>query len=388
MIRRLFRIQSTPGTAELAAVCGILEKRYREQVDGKALRYDTAQVEALTSLQTLLENLLLYENSKRTFGFNKKHRRQQCRNIYLFGDVGRGKSMLMDLFYDNCPIKKKRRVHFHHFMLEVHEFMHNRQNGSDLLMLLAEKINTQASLLCFDEFHVIDATNAVILERLFTRLYQLGTVIVSTSNRHPDELYQGGITSDLFLSFIDRLKQSTDIIALNAAKDYRLTHAPAHVVYHTPIQAGTAALLQRHYQRLTRCSAPKPKRLTVMGRDIRLASAHGGIAWATFQELCEQPLGPADYLKIAGQFRALILSDIPRFGPERHDQAKRFSTLVDALYFHHAILICSAEAPAHELYDAEHGAFFMRRTVSRLIEMQSAPYQRISKTDASTIPTV
>lgn len=377
MIKRLLRIPGTTRAVEIAAVCDILEKRYRQRVEGSALRYDPAQAEALKSLQTLLENLLLYENSKRTFGFNKKRRRQQCRNIYLFGDVGRGKSMLMDLFYDNCPIKKKRRVHFHHFMLEVHDFMHNRRNGSDLLMLLAEKINAQASLLCFDEFHVIDAANAVILERLFTRLHRLGTVIVSTSNRHPDELYQGGITSDLFLSFIDRLKQSTDIIELNAAEDYRLhhaRHAPAQVVYHTPIQTGTAALLQRHYQRLTRCSALKPKHLTVMGRDIRLASAHDDIAWATFQELCEQPLGPADYLKIAGQFRALILSDIPRFGPERLDQAKRFSTLVDALYFHRAILICSAEVPAHELYAPKNGAFFMRRTVSRLIEMQSTPY--------------
>ena len=285
--------------------------------------------------------------------------------------------MLMDLFYENCPIEKKRRVHFHTFMLEVHEFSHSwRKNSkSDVIWALAEKIHEKTLLLCFDEFHVIDVANAVILDRLFSRLYELGTVIVSTSNRHPDDLYQGGITPELFLSFIKLLKEASDIIELAGEEDYRLIHSQApEKSYYTPIQADTTAILERRYRKMTSCAAMAPYILNVLGRDITLASAHGDVAFSSFREMCEQPLGPADYLKIASRFKTLILVDIPKLEADKHDEAKRFSTLIDALYFHNVILICSAEVPAHELYDGHKSAFFLKRTVSRLIEMQSEHY--------------
>ncbi|PKM12832.1 MAG: cell division protein ZapE [Gammaproteobacteria bacterium HGW-Gammaproteobacteria-3] len=358
---------------------GLLEKCYREKVEDKQIDYDPAQIEALKALQKLLEKLLIDNAQRQKTGFNKSRAAllRQSRNLYLFGGVGFGKSMLMDLFYENCPIEKKRRVHFHTFMLEVHEFSHHwRKTGNgDVILALAEAINKQASLLCFDEFHVIDVANAVILDRLFRRLYELGTVIVSTSNRHPDDLYQGGITPELFQAFIERLKEVSDIVELTAEKDYRLIHVKiANTVYNTPITPETRAIMENRYRELAHCVQLKPCVVTVLGREITLAAAHGDVALSSFKALCEAPLGPADYLKLTGLFKTLILTDIPRLRADNHDEAKRFSTLIDALYFHNVVLICSAEAPPKELFDSEINAFFLKRTVSRLIEMQSEQY--------------
>lgn len=379
MIKKLFLKPSPGHFGGVSDVHGLLEKRYQDLVDRNQIKYDPAQAEALKSLQKLMEKLLIDTAKQKKFGLKKRRRsrQRQCRNLYIFGDVGHGKSMLMDLFYENCPIEKKRRVHFHTFMLEVHEFSHSwRKNSkSDVISALAEKINEKTLLLCFDEFHVIDVANAVILDRLFSRLYELGTVIVSTSNRHPDDLYQGGITPEQFLSFIKLLKEASDIIELAGEEDYRLIHSQApEKSYYTPIQADTTAILERRYRKMTHCAAMAPCILNVLGRDITLASAHGDVAFSSFREMCEQPLGPPDYLKIASRFKTLILVDIPKLGADKHDEAKRFSTLIDALYFHNIKLICSAEVPAHELYDGHKSAFFLKRTVSRLIEMQSVHY--------------
>ena len=379
MIKKFFNKTipaSTSGTSEIE---GLLEKRYQELVDSKKIKYDPAQAETLKSLQLLMENLLTSAAMRRKLSLKLRRNptRRQCRNLYIFGGVGHGKSMLMDLFYDNCPIEKKRRVHFHTFMLEVHEFSHNwrKQGQNDVILALAEKIHQNTQLLCFDEFHVIDVTNAVILDRLFSRLYELGTVIVSTSNRHPDDLYQGGITPELFLSFIKLLKQASDIIELTGSHDYRLVHSPApEKTYYSPLGADTTAQLLQRYREMTNCDSLSPYKLKVLGRDIWLRSAHGDVAFASFQEICGQPLGPADYLKLVTRFKTLILIDIPKLELDKHDEAKRFSTLIDALYFHHVILFCSAEVRAHELYDNKNSAFFLKRTVSRLIEMQSEQY--------------
>ena len=379
MIKKLFQKSKRYGSARISDVQGLLEKRYQEMVDRNQIRYDPAQTQALKTLQKLMDNLLSAYPNQQPFSLHKRRhaKQRQCKSLYIFGDVGHGKSMLMDLFYENCPIEKKRRVHFHTFMLEVHEFSHNwRKNEKyDVISALAEKINEKTLLLCFDEFHVIDVANAVILDRLFSRLYELGTVIVSTSNRHPDDLYQGGITPELFLSFIELLKKASDIVALDAKQDYRLvnTRAPTPF-YYTPIEAETTSILERRYFQITRCRTLAPCVLKVLGRDIRLSSAHNDVAFSSFRELCEQPLGPADYLKIASRFRTLFLTDIPKLGADKHDAAKRFSTLIDALYFYNVILICSAEVPAHELYDKEKSAFFLKRTVSRLTEMQTEIY--------------
>lgn len=348
---------------------------YRRRVEGKLIDYDPAQVEALRYLQAILNELA---SEQKTGLFRRSSSRgKPCKSLYIYGGVGRGKSMLMDLFYDQCPIRQKRRVHFHTFIIEVHEYTHRQRQEKkrDIMLALADEINASTKLLCFDEFHVIDVANAVILDRLFSRLFELGTVIVTTSNRHPDDLYQAGLVPELFTKFIKLLKASADVVELVAKHDYRMTRLHgAKKTYYTPIDEQSAMALEDLYRELTHSAPLKPFNLKVLGRNVVLRAAHDDVALTTFGDLCGQPLGPADYLKIVRKFRVLIMSGIPRFGVDNHDEAKRFSTLVDALYFHKAVLICSAEVPARELYDENIRAFFLKRTVSRLIEMQSDYY--------------
>lgn len=348
---------------------------YRRRVEQGLIDYDPAQVEALHYLQEMLDKLTAENRSG--FLSLSSTRGNPCKSLYIYGGVGRGKSMLMDLFYDHCPIQEKRRVHFHTFILEVHEFSHRwrQEKKQDIIHSLAAEINASTKLLCFDEFHVIDVANAVILDRLFSRLFDLGTVVVTTSNRHPDDLYQGGLVPELFLKFIELLKASADVVELVAKHDYRLTRIHgAEKTYFYPLDEHAASALEQCYREMTHSAPLKPYSLKVLGRNVVLRAAHGDVALTTFDEMCRQPLGPADYLKIVQAFRVVIVSGIPKFGFDNHDEAKRFSTLVDALYFHKVILICSAEAPARELYDENIRAFFLKRTVSRLIEMQSDYY--------------
>lgn len=374
MIKRLWLNPALGIEKQTRSTSGLLIEHYQAKVTQNLIHYDPAQAKALDHLQSVLDQISYPQSKKPLF---TKTRAPACKSLYIFGDVGRGKSMLMDLFYEHCPIKQKRRVHFHTFINEVHEFSHQwrQEKKTDVITALANKINTTTQLLCFDEFHIIDVANAVILDRLFSQLYDLGTVIVSTSNRHPDDLYQGGITPELFLSFIKLLKGKSDIIELTAKEDYRLQHqASQQPCYFTPADSNTFALLEQCYREITHEPPSSPQTITHLGREIPLFSAHKKVAFSTFKDLCEQPLGPADYLKLATTFDTLILSGIPALGHERHDEAKRFSTLIDALYFHKVKLICSAEVPALELYDHKINAFFLKRTVSRLMEMQSKQY--------------
>ncbi len=369
-----FLTKKTPNQGKHDA-CESLLGEYRQRVEQGVIDYDPAQVEALHYLQELLDKL---SAEKRPGYFNlPSSRAKSSKSIYIYGEVGRGKSMLMDLFYDHCPIQQKRRVHFHTFILEVHEFSHRwrQEKKQDIIHALAAEINATTKLLCFDEFHVIDVANAVILDRLFSRLFELGTVIVTTSNRHPDDLYQGGLVPELFLKFIKLLKASADVIELVAKHDYRLTRlSGAEKIYFFPLDEHASLALEQCYRELTHSAPLKPFTLKVLGRNVMLRAAHADVALTTFDEMCRQPLGPADYLKIVQSFRVVILSGIPKFGFDNHDEAKRFSTFVDALYFHKVILICSAEVSARELYDENIRAFFLKRTVSRLIEMQSDYY--------------
>lgn len=358
---------------------GLLATKYNELVAGKRIEYDPAQIEVLDHLQALLEKIVHINTEDSKQGFYKRTKTVAIltKSLYIYGDVGRGKSMLMDLFFDNCPIHQKRRVHFHTFMHEVHDYSHRwrKDKKTDVLTALAHEINKTTRLLCFDEFHVIDVVNAVILDRLFSHLYRLGTVIVSTSNRHPDDLYQGGITPELFLAFIKLLKEKSDILKLSAEYDYRLNHPlPDDALYLTPSNDASKRQLEAHFHRLTHDAPIAPTSLLVLGHHIPLLAAHNAVAYCSFHDLCSQPLGPSDYLALASTFKTLILSGIPKLIPEKHDDAKRFSTLIDALYFHKIKLICSAEVAINDLYNQELNAFFLKRTISRLIEMQSNQY--------------
>jgi len=298
------------------------------------------------------------------------------KGLYIYGRVGRGKSMLMDAFFSTVPgEKKKRRVHFFAFMAEVHARIHARRaEKGDPIAPVAQDIARETSVLCFDEFHVVDIADAMILGRLFAALFAAGVVVVATSNRAPDKLYEGGLQRERFLPVIDLLKERLDVIELDGPRDYRLQRFKGRQVYFTPPDAKAAAALARAFADLTDNATPARESVTVLGREIDVPRAAKSVAWFTFEELCVNALGPNDYLALIGLFHTFILEAIPRMNFERRNEAKRFNIFIDTLYDAHGNLVCSAEAPPQELYSEGEGSFEFQRTVSRLIEMQSDDY--------------
>jgi cell division protein ZapE len=357
---------------------GILEKHYRELVVKRHIQNDAAQVEVLGHLQQLLDVISEKADydSKLALGKLLSARPEKSKSLYIFGDVGRGKSMLMDFFFQACPIKQKRRVHFSVFLLEIHAFIPQRRKSrkGDPIPALAKHIRKSTLLLCFDEFNVSDIADAMILARLFKQLFEKGIIMVATSNYHPDALYQDGLQRELFLPFIALLKQSAEILELVAKEDYRLIHLKAlSTTFHAPLDEWGKAFLRQSYNDLTNSGATESVVLQVQGRHVHFAAAHGDILFTSFNELCGRALGAADYLVIAREFNTLLVADIPKFSFENRDEAQRFVTLIDVLYEHNVKLICTAEAPADQLY-TDKRPFEFKRTQSRLIEMQSEKY--------------
>lgn len=359
---------------------GELGAAYCQLVEQDHIQFDPVQSGALKHLQDLLDTLEQPPASARP-SFVKKlfsaPSMSKIPGLYIYGDVGRGKSMLMDLFFDHCPVASKRRVHFHAFMLEVHGFMHQWRegNGGDPIEPLSRHIRESAGLLCFDEFHVTDIADAMILGRLFSALFEAGVTVVATSNRHPDELYKNGLQRQRFLPFIDLIKTETRIVELDAAQDYRLLHLRSlATMYFTPLGPEAAEFVENSFNELTQYADCGPGTLRVKGRDIHLPRVHGDIVMAGFADLCECPLGAADYLELACDFSTLILHDIPRLTADKLNEARRFVILIDALYEHRVKLICTAEVPPEQLYTEGKGTFEFQRTVSRLSEMQTERY--------------
>ena len=296
------------------------------------------------------------------------------RGVYLHGGVGRGKSMLMDLFAAAVQEVSLRRVHFHAFMLEVQRRLHRLRDAgerADPLQILAAELAGEHRVLCFDEFHVVNIADAMILGRLFEGLFARGTVMVATSNWPPDRLYENGLNRDRFLPFIDLLKARLDIVALDGPTDYRLARLRDLAVYHHPLGPAAEAALDAAFAAITEGATPTAVELAVGTRVLRVPRAAAGAARFDFADLCNRPLGAADYLALAAQFHSLFLDGVPVLAPNRRNEARRFMTLVDALYECRMMLFVSAEAPADELYPAGDGTFEFQRTVSRLLEMQS-----------------
>jgi cell division protein ZapE len=312
------------------------------------------------------------------------------RGVYLWGAVGRGKSLLMDVFFNNTDVAPKRRVHFHEFMAETHDRIAawrasdektkrrhrraNRMSIDDPMPPVAADLAREARLLCFDEFQVTDIADAMILGRLFEALFEEGVVVVATSNRHPDDLYKDGLNRQLFLPFIAMLKSRLDIVRLDAERDYRLDRLGAAPVYHSPLGPEADAAMDRAWETMIAGAREHPEMLVVKGRNVVAPRTARGLARFTFAELCAAPLGASDYLAIVRRYSALFIDRIPLMGPENHNEAKRFVTLVDAIYESRTKLVCSAAAIPAALYARGDGAFEFERTASRLMEMQSADY--------------
>ena len=365
---------------------------YRRKIEKREIASDPAQARAAERLQHLHDDLAHWKPGKKVgpmaiFGIGKPLTPPE--GVYLWGDVGRGKSMLMDLFFDHARLKPKRRVHFHAFMLETHERIFQwRQRekagevkGGDPIPPVAREIAKDAALLCFDEFQVQDIADASILGRLFTQLFDLGVIVVATSNIAPDRLYEGGLNRQRFLPFIELVKERMDVVHLDSANDYRLDRMMGLPVYYTPLGSEARASLDRAFRQLTDLDHGHPTTLALKGRAVEVPQAAHGVARFSFEELCARPLGAADYIKIAQSFHTVLVDDVPLMGPERRNEAKRFVTLVDALYEAKTKLILSAAAEPSALYREGDGAFAFERTVSRLMEMQSRDYLDLRAAD-------
>ncbi len=310
--------------------------------------------------------------------------------LYIWGGVGRGKSMLMDLFYSHAEVSPKRRVHFHEFMLEVHGLLHaeRQKGGPDPIPPVAAQIAAGARLLAFDEMQVKDIADAAILSRLFTALFAHGVTIVTTSNRVPTDLYKDGLNRQLFLPFIALIQQKCAVITLDGPTDYRLERMGGAATWHVPADAAATAAMSDTFFRLTdypvedRAAVPTETINVPGGRSLFVPKSLKGVAVFSFARLCRKPLGAADYLAIARHYHTVFIVGVPMMGPENRNEAVRFITLIDALYEYKVKLVASAEAAPAALYPVGDGAFEFDRTVSRLMEMQSADYMALGHGEA------
>ncbi len=359
---------------------------YRAKLAAGELSADPSQEAAAERLQDLWVRLRGYEPvppqpSARNGLLGRLMRRRAAdeapaapHGLYLVGEVGRGKSMLMDLFFGQAEVARKRRIHFHQFMQDAHAriFAWKQKNpgGADPIQPLADSIAAEAALLCFDEFQVNDIADAMVLGRLFQALFDRGVVVVATSNTAPDDLFRGKPGRDAFLPFIALLKQHLDVLEMDGARDYRRQRLRGMPTWYVPADGRADQALDEAFDRLSGGAAPGEERLEVNGRTLRVPLAADRVVRFDFAALCGQPLGPGDYLAIATHYDVLVLDAIPRLGPENYDQARRFITLVDALYEHRVKLVASAAAVPDQLYERGEGAKAFERTASRLEEMQ------------------
>jgi cell division protein ZapE len=350
---------------------------------------DAAQVAVVDMLARLEMRIAQYRLARKSSSLGWLFARSESaqariKGLYIYGDVGRGKTMLMDLFFDASPVVRKRRTHFHEFMLDVHERIYGfRQKmklgehaSDDPIRLTAAELTQEAWLVCFDEFHVTDIADAMILGRLFAQLFERGVVVVATSNVPPEELYKDGLNRALFVPFIHMLEEHMDVVRLDARADFRLEKLAGMPVWYVPADAAADAALDDAWRRLAGGRAGAPQELPLKGRAVHVPRAAVGVARFSFHELCEEPLAAADYLRIAREYHTLIVDRIPLMNFDTRNAAKRFIILIDTLYDTNVKLIASAAAEPDALYAAEEGfeAQEFKRTASRLIEMRSQAY--------------
>jgi cell division protein ZapE len=346
----------------------------RQRLESGALKVDPAQLRVGDTLDKLSAELTVAGG----FGWIPRITRRPNgapRGLYIHGPVGRGKTMLMDLFFEAAPVQPKKRIHFHGFMQDVHARLHAaRKNSSDAIAPVAAAIASEAKLLCLDEMQITDIADAMIVGRLFEAMLTAGTVIVTTSNLPPSELYRDGLNRQLFLPFIKLIEEKLDVISLDGATDYRLGRIKAHETFLTPLTTANAARLQDLWERLTDCKRGEPAALDVLGRKLIVPEAAHGCARFSFAELCEAPLGPPDYLAIARNFSTLFVTGIPVIKVNHKSAAKRFILLIDTIYDARMRLVATSAKEPEAIYsEGQHKTEFAR-TISRLREMQSASW--------------
>lgn len=361
-----------------------LAERYRELVAAGELRPDDDQQRAVAALDRLAVQLAEVPKKGSILWRIAGKKAPPPGGLYMYGGVGRGKSMLMDLAFETIAYAPKRRVHFHEFMQEVHERLRleRAKEAGDPIPPVAKAIAAEARLLCFDEMVVNNSADAMILSRLFTQLLDAGVTVITTSNRPPRDLYLGGLNRELFLPFIALIEQKLEVVGLNGPTDYRLERLGGMPTWHVPNGPAATAALSEAFFRLTdyppedRANVPTEELAIPGGRSLHVPKSLKGVAVFSFKRLCGEARGAADYLAIARHFHTVLIVGIPRMGPENRNEAARFVTLVDALYEHKVKLLAAADAEPGNLYLAGDGAFEFERTASRLHEMRAADWGR------------
>ncbi len=362
---------------------------YERLVSSGVIEKDPVQVELVNRLDVLLAQVTIKRRSNKSsalgwlFGKNSA-RADSTKGLYIWGDVGRGKSMLMDLFFDLLPHERKRRSHFNDFMQDAQERIHIHRQAhkdgkvgeSDPIPVVGRELADEARILCFDEFTVTDIADAMILGRLFSVLFEEQVVVVATSNVAPENLYKDGLNRKIFMPFIELLKESIDVFELDARTDFRLEKLTKSAVFHYPVDKKAERGMQQTWEQLTGTLSGEPHRLELKGRVFELPEFASGVARVGFDALCVEARSAEDYLALARQVHTLFVPDIPKIVAENRNVAKRFILLVDTLYDNHVRLIVGAAVPPEEIYEANRGteAFEIKRTISRLHEMQSEEY--------------
>ena len=368
-----------------------IRQQYQSRVRDGGLERDAAQARIVALLDVLGEELDGYAPARKSAALGwllrSKVGNGAPKGLYVWGGVGRGKSMLMDMFFDHVAVAKKRRVHLHAFMGEVHAAIyahrqavkHGTAKGEDPIEPVAEEISREAHLLCFDEFAVTDIADAMIIGRLFKVLFERGVVVVATSNVAPEDLYRDGLNRGLFMETIALISAHMDVVKLESRTDYRMEKLAGSETFHVPADAAAEAALTRAFEALTGRAAGKPTTLRVHGREIAVPQSRGNVARFSFADLCGRPLGAQDYLAIAARYHSVIIDDIPRIQSERRTEVQRFVRLIDAFYEARVKLFASAAAAAVDLFvDVDpRDAFECERTFSRLVEMRSSAYMAL-----------
>lgn len=352
--------------------------RYKTALLNGEIHEDAAQAIVIEALDALHAQLI-----KKHSSFLKLFRKKdKTKGLYIYGGVGRGKTFLMDMFFETLPDNvKKKRIHFHSFMRDAHDYLHRQRknhedkNTDSLIPALAEWIHSECDVLCFDEFHIVDIADAMILGRLLEALFSRGVIVVCTSNWKPDDLYKGGLQRERFLPAIALIKDHMDSLHLDSDNDYRLGRLSDADLYHSPNNDESKSHIDALFAKLTDCTAAQKVTLAYKGRSLVVPAAAKGVARFAFQDLCEKPLGAGDYLALAEKYHTIVLENIPRLGYDRRNETKRLITLIDVFYEHNTMLIITAATTPDKIYTGHDHSFEFDRTISRLLEMQSQDYR-------------